>query len=136
MKELMNLCFIDDDPIYQYMIKRMVGKDQLANKLWTFTDAEEAIAYLIAHCTEPENMPDIIFLDINMSIMDGWQFLSEFNTIKTRLNKLIKVYIVTSSTDPKDIEQAKEFEEVADYLVKPLNPDKLKDLLIELKAQS
>jgi len=112
----------------------MVGKDQLANKLWTFTDAEEAISYLESHCAEPENMPDIIFLDINMPIMDGWQFLSEFRMIKSRLSKLIKVYIVTSSTDPKDIEQAKEFEEVADYLVKPLNPDKLKELILETKA--
>ena len=129
MKKLLSLCFIDDDPIYQYMIKRMISKDYQVNKMWNFLNGEEAFNYFVSHYMEVENIPDIIFLDINMPLMDGWLFLEEFSAIKPKINKPVTIYIVTSSTDPEDIQQAKNIKEISDYLVKPFDYAKLKEIL-------
>lgn len=129
MKKLLSLCFIDDDPIYQYMIKRMISKDHQVSKMWNFLDGEEGINYFASHYMETENIPDIIFLDINMPIIDGWQFLEEFSVIKPKINKPVTIYMVTSSTDPEDIQQANNIKEVAGYLVKPFDSAKLKEIL-------
>lgn len=129
MKKLLSLCFIDDDPIYQYMIKRMINKDYQVNKMWNFLNGEEAINYFASHYMEPENIPDIIFLDINMPLVDGWLFLEEFSAIKPQISKPVTIYIVTSSTDPADIQQSNNIKEVAGYLVKPFDSAKLKEIL-------
>ena len=105
------LCFIDDDEIYQYTIARSVRTHDLAKKTLIFGDGEQAIGYLTANATNQEELPDIIFLDINMPIMDGWHFMKEYITLKPRINKQIIIYMITSSVDPVDYEQAKRISE-------------------------
>nr|WP_321222116.1 response regulator [uncultured Psychroserpens sp.] len=74
-----------------------------------------------------ENLPDIILLDINMPIMDGWQFLDEF--VKIESHKLITIYIVSSSIDPQDIKRAKKYQNISNYIVKPITIKKLKTIM-------
>ncbi len=127
------LCFIDDDEIYQYTITRSVNKHQLAKKILVFSDGEEAINFLMANVGNNEHLPDVIFLDINMPIMDGWHFLEEYIKLKPRINKPITVYMITSSVDPVDYAHAKRISEISDYIVKPVKPEMLKDLIENLE---
>ncbi len=123
------LCIVDDDDIYKYSIKRTLKNKELTKKILTFSNGEEAIDFMIKNLNENENLPDIIFLDINMPIMDGFQFMEEYVKIKPRVGKVILIYMVSSSIDTNDIKRAKNISEVSDYLVKPISPNELTELL-------
>jgi len=129
MKKPHTLCFIDDDEIYQYAIARSVKAHHLAEKVLVFMDGEEAMWFFNDNVNNNENLPDIIFLDINMPIMDGWQFLDEYLKLKPRITKPITIYMITSSVDPVDYEHAKRISEISDYVVKPIKPEILKELV-------
>jgi CheY-like chemotaxis protein len=75
-----------------------------------------------------EQLPDIIFLDINMPIMDGWEFLDEFQKFPKSLLQRCKVFMLTSSIDLEDIEKAKNYPAVHEFISKPLTADKLRML--------
>jgi CheY-like chemotaxis protein len=129
MKKPFILCFVDDDEVYQYTITRSLKNTDLAKKILIFNDGEEAIDFLIDNIANNEHLPDVIFLDINMPIMDGWQFLEEYVKLKPRLSKKITIYMITTSVDPVDQEQANRISEISDYIIKPVTPDRLKGIL-------
>jgi CheY-like chemotaxis protein len=70
-----------------------------------------------------------------MPIMDGWQFLEEYVTLKPNLSKKITVFMISSSVDPTDLERAKKISEVSDYIVKPITPDALKEIILAIENQ-
>lgn len=123
------LCIIDDDSIYQFAVKRTLEADNIACKVLSFADGEEAMDFFNQNSADSENLPDIIFLDINMPIMDGWQFLDEYVLIKPRISKTITIYMVSSSVDSADLEKAKTIKQVSGYLIKPITTGKLKEVL-------
>jgi CheY-like chemotaxis protein len=129
------ICVIDDDSVYQFTITRTIQTHQLAKKILVFSDGEQAIHFLIDNIFNSENLPDIIFLDINMPIMDGWQFLEEYVTLKPNLSKKITVFMISSSVDPTDLERAKKISEVSDYIVKPITPEALKEIILVIENQ-
>jgi len=123
------LCFMDDKEIYQYAITRSVKTLNLAKNVLIFSDGEEAMSFLTDNINNTESLPDVIFLDINMPIMDGWHFLEEYIKLKPSINKPITIYMITSSVDPVDYEHAKRISEITDYIVKPVKPEMLKTLI-------
>ena len=85
----------------------------------------------------PEHpLPDIIFLDINMPITDGWGFLEEFHELKKTLGKDIKIYMVSSSIDPRDHNRAKNIPEVTEYMEKPVSMSKFSELLLKWEVET
>jgi len=121
-------CIIDDDPIFVYGAKRIMELNHFCESFLIFNNGKDAFDYL-----EPvlksggTKIPEIILLDLNMPIMDGWQFLEHIVQIPTE--KKLTIYIVTSSIDPHDINKAKEFEGVSNYVVKPITFPKLQQLI-------
>ena len=81
----------------------------------------------------PDLLPDILFLDLFMPIMDGWQFLEEFLSVKPNLAKPILIYVVSSSIYPEDISKAKSYSDVFDYIIKPITKKIFTDLIETLK---
>ena len=71
----------------------------------------------------------MIFLDINMPIMNGWEFLDEYKNLRTQFTKPVVVYVVSSSIDDNDMRKSREYKEVSDYIVKPVNRDTYKELI-------
>ncbi|SEP42505.1 response regulator [Mucilaginibacter sp. OK283] len=129
MKKINTLCVIDDDDIYTFTIKRIIAKAEVAEKTIFFHNGRVAIDF-ICNCMEViANLPDMILLDLNMPVLDGWQFLDEFIKLVPRLGKKILIYIVSSSIDEDDFKRAKEMELVSDFIVKPLNAIDLRNIV-------
>lgn len=114
---------IDDDPIHQQIAKMMIERQEIAREIVSFQEADQALNHLKAHASEPELLPDLILLDLNMPIMDGWEFLDEFEKIKTGLSKQIRIQVLTSSVNEDDVVRVKQYSSVHGYLTKPLNRD-------------
>jgi CheY-like chemotaxis protein len=127
------ICIVDDDSVYQFTTTRTIEANKLAKKILIFSDGEEAIQFLMDNIGNSEDLPDVIFLDINMPIMDGWQFLEEYVTLKPDIGKKIIIYMISSSVDPIDLERAKKISDISDYIVKPINPEMLKDIILALE---
>ncbi|TYP70442.1 response regulator [Aquimarina intermedia] len=125
----LSLCLVDDDIIHQFIIKKLVQQLHQQERLLIFSNGEEAINFIKSVSNGVVKLPDLILLDLNMPIMDGWQFMDEFNSIAPDLKKDIKIYILSSSDNPDDIERAKEYERISDYLIKPINEQQLKELI-------
>ncbi len=131
MSKARTLCVIDDDNIYQFTVKHFIKNEKLADEIITFADGEEAINYFTENINKPEALPDIILLDINMPIMDGWQFLDEYEKIVDKLPKQITIYMVSSSVDHEDLKKARGINLISNYFTKPL---KVADYYLMLNA--
>ena len=125
MKKINSVCIVDDDDVYQFTVKYEIERTDLVGEIKSFSDGEQAIQFLKQVAHSPALLPDILFLDINMPIMDGWDFLEEFAQLNPSLDKKVTIYMVSSSINQKDIDRAKKINEVTDYLVKPVTRDKL-----------
>ncbi|MEH6745585.1 MAG: response regulator [Maribacter arcticus] len=125
MKKVQVCCIIDDDPIFIYGTKRIIEKVDFCNKIIVYNNGQEAIDGIYELIKTKEQLPDVILLDINMPVMDGWEFLVEFKKLQNLFSKKIHIYIASSSVDPRDIERIKNYKEVSDYILKPITPDDL-----------
>ena len=120
---------IDDDKLTVKLISILVSKNKFCEEIQSFDNAQHAIDKLKQNASNNGVLPDAILLDLNMPVMDGWQFLDEF--VLLPIKKEISVFIMTSSIDPVDIEMAKKYKIVKDYVEKPITSKKL-DLLSNL----
>lgn len=102
MKKIDAIYIIDDDPIMVFGIRKMLTSVVDCNSIETYGNGKLALDGIINLTKENEEIPEVIFLDINMPIMDGWQFLEEF--IALPIEQKIRINIVTSSIDPHDKE--------------------------------
>ncbi len=128
MSSIKKICVIDDDDTYSFLIKAQIRKKFPDMDWLNFEDGNDAIDYLNNNL-HIDQIPDIIFLDINMKLMDGWEFLEEFIELKNTLPKKIRIYVVSSSINPHDVEKAKSYSDVTDYIVKPIPEEQLLEIL-------
>lgn len=130
-----NICIVDDDEIYQFTISKMLKTFNFGDKIISFEDGEEALLFMMDNLNNEKELPDIIFLDINMPIMDGFQFMEEYVKIKPKLSKIVTIYMVSSSVDPVDIERARKIAEISDYIIKPIKPGELKTIIESIEPE-
>ncbi len=129
MKRIKQCCIIDDDPIFIYGTKRIMREIEFCDSLVVYNNGEDAINGIIESHAITKTLPEIIFLDLNMPIMNGWEFLDEFIKIpNASLNKTL-IYIISSSVDPKDINRVKNYKLVSNYILKPITPNDLQKVL-------
>ena len=136
MNKPLIICIIDDDDVYQYTITKAIQKNSIVKKILVFSDGKEGIDFLIDNIANVEDIPDIIFLDINMPIMDGWQFLEQYVKLKPRVGKKVTIYMISSSVDPVDVERAKAISEISDYLIKPIKSEQVKEIIEKIKKEN
>ncbi|SEG11317.1 response regulator [Flavobacterium urumqiense] len=117
---------IDDDKLTVKLMSILISKNDFCEEIESFYNAKDAISKLKENAGDNGILPDAILLDLNMPVMDGWQFLDEF--ISLPITKEIHIFIMTSSIDPADIEMATTYKVVKEYIMKPITTQKLDDL--------
>jgi CheY-like chemotaxis protein len=122
---------IDDDPIV-LMLNDLILKEQFfCDQLIKLDKAELALDYFRQQTTLPTSdwsLPNIIFLDINMPVMDGWEFLEIFTKEFTQFHDKIKVVILSSSVNPHDLELSKNQPMLINFIPKPIGETELENL--------
>lgn len=118
MKKLNIACVIDDDKMYTQILSKQLRAIDFCERLLIFHNGLDAWNYLRSIMASPDLLPDVILVDLNMPVMDGWQFLDEFVTVQPA--KKIKIYIVSSSIDPADHARAATYKEVSRFYIKPI----------------
>jgi CheY-like chemotaxis protein len=122
------LC-IDDDPITLMLSKMVISKAFFSNEIATAKNGEEALQYFdTIKKTNSINKIQLVFLDLNMPLMDGWEFLNSFNTSEYAEFHNIKIIILSSTIDPEDLAKSKKYPMVIDFLPKPISKEMLEFL--------
>lgn len=132
MKRIKNLVLVDDDDVFVYLTKKIIEQTDLVERIKIFKNGWDAIKFIKENAGNPDLLPDIILLDLNMPIMDGWSFLEEYILLRPKFGKKITIYIVTSSISPHDIDKAKGINAVSDFIIKPVTKEKFIELLYKL----
>jgi len=94
---------IDDNSVDLYITSRMISKNNFGKNLLLYTSAEEALKYLLEHQDNIPLLPQVIFVDIYMPLMSGFEFLEEFDRLDDTLKNYIKTYVISSTIDNADI---------------------------------
>lgn len=132
MSKVERTCIIDDDPIHLYGMKLLMKKLDFTEEVMVFHDGQAAIDALLDLLNSGEVLPNVIFLDLNMPVKDGWGFLDDFVKIPYNNRQQVTIYVVSSSINPYDRQRAEQYEMVSNYIVKPIDGDQLRNILKEL----
>lgn len=118
----MNRCYlIDDDKIFNLISSKMIERSGWECEVVVFNSAEIALQQLTQDLNHPELIPVLVLLDIRMPDMDGITFLQKLNELPSALIESIKIFMLSSSLDERDMEMAKQFPMVKGFLSKPLS---------------
>ncbi|GAB3579330.1 response regulator [Hymenobacter daeguensis] len=130
----MKTYLIDDDSLAIYLTEQLLRAEGFSNAICTFQSAEEALQKLV---TEKDNaVPDVVFLDLNMPMMNGWQFLDALAPYEDELRGSCHIYILTSSLALTDLEKSKRYDLVAGLIHKPLDSEEIRAIQSRLEDGS
>ena len=125
-----NLLCVDDDDIAQFYIHSIIEDTDFIENNESVYDGQKAIEFFerLIEGNKLHDIPELILLDINMPIMDGWEFLQIFSKRFHKQFTEVKIAIVSSSVNPADFEKAKEYPFVIDFISKPITSEILKGI--------
>lgn len=120
---------VDDNHDDNFFHEREIKKNNIATIVITKNTGLEALEYLKSKKNITDMHPDLIFLDINMPGMNGWEFLQEYNRLDKELQSRIIIIMLTTSDNPDDELKAKTWDFVSDYITKPLTKEIMRDII-------
>ena len=127
MEPLLNFFLIDDSAFDLFIYEKLLIKSGITNSVKTFNSARDALKHLIG---QGENLPEIvILLDLQMPDMNGFEFIDEFDQLPESLRRKVRIFMLSSTIDTRDIEKAKASQLIIDLLPKPLEIPFLKKKL-------
>ena len=116
MKQIKKVFLIDDDELYIFLLKMIIESTRLVDQIQIFENGQDALEFIQNNVENDECLPEIIFLDIAMPVLDGWGFLEEYPLLIPHLKKRIELFILSSSVSPPDLERAQKNIFVSDFL--------------------
>lgn len=122
---------IDDDNVSLFLAEQVLQMEGLVTDVFPFAAAEAALDFLLARLTTAP--PQLILLDLNMPIMDGWGFLAALEPYQVALSGC-RIYLLTSSLAPVDIYKSRDFASVAGIIHKPLTEDDVKAIQTRMQV--
>ncbi|MFD2248331.1 response regulator [Pontibacter ruber] len=134
MRKLSGVLLIDDDDTTNFLNQRLLSRMGVTDSIRSFVNGKQAFDYLYNISNnnyEQSNkdyfQPELIFLDLNMPVMDGFEMLDLFDRLNPDFKKKIVLAVLTTSTHPHDTANVKKY--TAEYLIKPLTTEKVNYLL-------
>lgn len=126
MKKFNTIWLIDDDEIFRFSAEQLMEMADFTEQIVSFENGAEALHAVHQLMNNEIEMPDVVFLDVNMPVLDGWQFLEELQ--KTNLPSNFKIYMLSSSADMADMGLASKYPIVQKYLLKPISLNLLSEV--------
>ena len=128
MKKLECILLVDDDQVCNYINEDVIRHIDSSVKVHTALNGQRALDFIQA---QDDGCPQLILLDLNMPVMDGFEFLDEFRNLPEEKKDHIAIVILTSSDYEKDMERARQYRVVSAYITKPLTPEKMVSIIEE-----
>lgn len=125
----MKILLIDDSEIDNFINKSIISKSNLVTDVVTKTSGNLALEYLMEIKDDLEQFPDVIFLDIRMPGMDGYEFMEHYKNLPSSMKTKCKVFVLSSSTSPTDIERSESYTDIEKHLGKPLAHHPIESLI-------
>ncbi len=118
-----SVMLIDDNSIDLYINARIIANNNFAEKVLSFSSSEKALAYLIENQNNTINLPMVIFVDIHMPGMSGFEFMAVYDTLSVVLKNYCQIFIISSTIDSEDIKQASNDKNIRAFQEKPITKD-------------
>lgn len=131
-KKIEGVFLIDDDSINNYINARLIKRIGISDDLSISLNGKEALVHLRGLLSAKKKCPSLILLDINMPVMDGFEFVEAFQKMEFENMEDVRIVMLTTSENTKDMEKVKNNPKISDYLNKPLTEDKLTKVLERL----
>lgn len=128
-KQLNSILLIDDDEATNFINEMVIKEADCTNKIITVETGTEALEFLLSKTDGKHPQPDLIFLDINMPQMNGWEFLEEYKKLKEHQKGKITIVMLTTSLNPDDEKRAEKIKDIDDFKNKPLTLDTFIEIL-------
>jgi CheY-like chemotaxis protein len=135
MKQIKSILIVDDDSITNYINVRMLRKLNIADEIFVTTNGEDGLKCLEENCLKTISSPTLILLDINMPVMDGFEFLQKFKSLNFINKDKVIIAILTILMNPRDQRKMKELG-IKYYFNKPLTQRAVLQFLNEIKVGS
>lgn len=137
MEKLRSVLLIDDDHINNFIVVSKLKHLNLVTNINCVENGRQGIEFIAKSINEgPDNLPQLIFLDINMPVMDGWDFLEEFEKFDEEHKSQMFIYMVSSSVYNEDIERSKKYPSVKVFISKPLVKERIAEIIQERMQNS
>jgi len=134
--QAVSILLVDDDEINNFISIKLIKKALISTEIVACLNGKFAIEQLVEMQRKgPEKLPDYILLDINMPIMNGWEFLDEYKRLNIDPLGKTKIYIISSSVFSNDINKARSYPLVKSFISKPLSVEKIKEMF-EVKNEA
>jgi CheY-like chemotaxis protein len=128
---------LDDDEVNNFICSSIIQKCIPEARVISFLNGKQGLDYLESLLGKNDyNLPDLIFLDINMPVMNGWEFLDRYKKIANRFSKKIVLMMLTASMSDNDVKKAETYDIVGAYLTKPLRQDELVKVREDILARN
>lgn len=134
MKAFSKAVIVEDNQMDAYVLKWHIDKHELAETVLLFSNGHEALNYFKLLIENPLTFPEIIFLDLNMPRLNGFEFLDQFMSLDSEQLRKIKIFIITSSNDAADRSKAAQYTFLAGYVVKPVDAEAFEKVMEVLKT--
>ncbi len=129
MAKFKTVLLIEDDPITVMVCERIIRMTGFAEKVVSVSNGQEAIDFIQEQAVlKNDGLPQLIFLDINMPVMNGWEFLGQFHEIAPYFTRCPDIYILSSTVDPEDYKKAESYSVVKQFISKPLTKELLNSI--------
>jgi CheY-like chemotaxis protein len=127
----MKTFIIDDDPLSLFLTESMLRLEEFSPQVYTFDSADKALETLLSQGLQ--EVPAVIFLDLNMPVRNGWQFLEALTPYHSQLRGRCHIFVLTSSLAESDLEKANTYDLVTRLIHKPIDQEEIQAIRAQLQ---